>query len=384
MKNRFLFLVGIGALLAMSSCSKDEENLVVKSGEPATLSLTIKGSDLSTKATTTASELATAGENFDNTITRVTVGLFKKGGTLEGLTDVIQEGALVSGKILVKGSIISNESADRDIVVVANAEAEYFKGISNKSTFLAKIMTLTQTKTLLPMAGTGTGTLTKTINNTGTGDGTASITITRLVARVQLTSLKTDFDPAGQYPDATFTADAIFMYNAVKELKVDGSITSTTPLPLIDGRTYTEGSPAQATMIDNFTPVMLVPESPSAYTTYHYFYTFPNDLHLLNNYDKATRLVIRGTFDPDGNPVTTPNPIVFYPVIVNYFANPTADQIPANGYNNGIVQNKIYSISVTIKNRGVDNPDIIIDPAYLNVSVTVASWALNINQPVEF
>lgn len=372
MKNRFLFLVGIGALLAMSSCSKDEENLVVKSGEPATLSLTIKGSDLSTKATT-ASDLTVPNESFDNSITRVTVGLFKKGGAQDGFTDVIQEGALVSGKILVKGSIISTESAERYIVVVANADPEHFKGSTNKSTFLAKIMTLTQTKTLLPMFGTGIGTLTKTVNNTGTGDGAASITITRLVARVQLTSLKTAFDPAGQYPNATFTADAIFMLNTVKQLIVDG--TSTNPLSFIGGLNL-NGNIVEPTLIDNLDPSIPILSSP--YTKNHYFYAFPNDLSNLNN---ATRLVIRGTFDPDGAIGALQGATTYYPVIINRVTDPA---LVTSTVGVGIQNNNIYSISVTIKNKGVDDPITIIDPGYLNVSVTVAPWPLAIDQDVTF
>ena len=374
MKNRFLFLVGIGALLAMSSCSKDEENLVVKSGEPATLSLTIKGSDLSTKATVLPGDLTTAGVGFDNTITRVTVGLFKQDAN--GTTDVIQEGTLDNNKIEVKGSIVGTD-ASRDIVVVANANSGDFKGCSNKSAFLATIMNLTQDRTLLPMVGTSSGVLTKVRNTGTTGDGLASVVVTRLVARVQLVSLKTAFDLAGQYPNAKFTATQIFMFNAVDKLTAGEAVVPTAQF--LDGRTYKEGtSPVVYPLLD---PVNQEFPTVGEYKGINYFYTFPNGLDA-PNYAKSTRLVIGGTFDPDGGGPANGIP-TYYPVIVNYFANPTAAQIPANGYNNGIVKNTIYSISVTIKNKGVDSPDIIIDPGYLDVSVTVAPWLSN-DQSVDF
>ena len=57
MKNRFFLLVGIGVLLAMSSCSRDNDPLVVKRGEPATLKLTLKGTDVNTRAITPVSFL---------------------------------------------------------------------------------------------------------------------------------------------------------------------------------------------------------------------------------------------------------------------------------------------------------------------------------------
>lgn len=373
MKNRFLFLVGIGALLAMSSCSKDEENLVVKSGEPATLTLTIKGSDLSTKATVSASDLAAAGVGFDNKITRVTVGLFKQDAN--ETTDVIQEGSLDNGKIEVKGSIVGND-ANRNIVVVANANSGDFKGCSNKSAFLATIMNLTQDKTLLPMVGTSSGVLTK-VKNTGTvGDGLASVIVTRLVARVQLVSLKTAFDAAGLYPNAKFKATQIFMYNAVGKLTAGEAVV---PAQFLDGSSYTEGtSPVVYPLLDDVNQ-----EFPTVgeYKGINYFYTFPNGLDA-PNYTNATRLVIKGKFYSDGD-VTKTGDDVYYPVIVNYFANPTVTQIPANGYNNGIVKNTIYSISVTIRNKGVQGPDVIIDPGYLDVSVTVDPWISN-DQSVDF
>ena len=79
MKNRFLFLVGIGALLAMSSCSKGEDNLVVKSSETAALTLTLKGTDVNTRATSPVVSLSE-----ENKVNRVTVGLFKTNTGEEG------------------------------------------------------------------------------------------------------------------------------------------------------------------------------------------------------------------------------------------------------------------------------------------------------------
>ncbi len=368
MKNRFLFLVGTGVLLAMNSCSKGEDDLIVKKGEPATLRLTIKSADLSTKATTTASELATAGEGFDDNITRVVVGLFKTGGE----TDVIKEGTLdVNDKIEVVGTFGELDDGSRDIVVVANADANFFKGIGTKTAFIGKVMSLTQTKTLLPMYGEETGKLTLIPNTSGSGDGTATVDISRLVARVQLESLKSEFEAGGQYPDATFTANAIFMLNVVDKIKVDG--TPTDPLTFSGGLVFNSNT-EESELIDAVNKTF---PANNTYTTFHYFYAFPNNLSNLTN---ATRLVIRGIFDPDGAGDTVGS-TVYYPVIVNRITNSTPSSPP---YNVGIVSNYIYRITATIKNKGVDDPLKIIDPGYLEVTVNITPWN-NINpQDVTF
>jgi hypothetical protein len=373
MKKNYLFLVGIGALLAMSSCSKEEDLTVVKKGTPATLKITVLGADANTRATTVNPLV----EGDDNTITRVTIGLFKAGGA----TDVIKDGGtLTSNKILVTGSVTTGDDGKRDVVVVANATAGLFAGCTTKALFMEKLMTLTQNRSLLPMAGeslTSVSTPNQLSTNINT-PGEASVTISRLVARVQLESLQTQFDPAGQYPNAKFKANSIFMLNAKSMSKVDGSLTST----LLDGRTYTEGvapDPVLYPLKDN---VDLTFPAANVYSTIHYFYTFPNDLALLNN---ATRLVIGGIFDVDGDFTTlTDQSPVYYPVIVNRILRPLTSQEITDGYNTGIKRNTIYSISVIIKNKGVVDPITIIDPAYLDVTVTVAPWALTISQPVTF
>lgn len=368
MKKNYLFLVGIGALLAMSSCSKDEDLTVVKKGTPATLVLTLKGTDANTRA------LGDPTDVNEKKINTVTVGLFKLGGE----TDVIQEFVYTTNPILVTGSIIGNDDGKRDVVVVANAESKLFNGCTTKGQFMLRLMSLTQNQSNLPMAGESLFANAVAGNNILLKDqvnpGTADVTISRLVARVQLVSLKTAFDPAGQYAKSTFTADAVFMLNAMSKSMTDGSTTS---IPL-DGEDYNEGTPAVYPLMDQFTPV-LVTETPI--TAHHYFYTFANPLP--TDLSTATRLVIRGKFDPDGTG-NQPESTVYYPVIVNRILNPTTNQTHANGYDIGIVRNNIYSISVIIKNKGVDNPITIIDPAYLNVNVTVADWPISIDQEVTF
>lgn len=193
MKKNYFFIVAIAALLC--SCNNEMEQ-VADNGESGSLQLTIAGATTTSRATGT--NLPTTAE--ENVVTRVTVALFKP----DGSTDAISEGTLdASKKITVSGT-----AGARDVVVVANAPAAHFKGVTTKDAFRKTVMALTQTQSLLPMSGEATAAITLKGGETVTG----SVTITRLVARVQLTSVKTAFDANGPYANASFSLDKVFLY----------------------------------------------------------------------------------------------------------------------------------------------------------------------------
>jgi len=382
MKNRFLFLVGIGALLAMSSCSKDEENLVVKSGEPATLKLTLKGTDVNTRA---LGSPISPTQTEENKIQRIVVGLFKT----DGSTDVIFEKEYTSGytagtPIEITGRIVqgSGDSGSRDIIVVANAPANHFRGITTKGAFEGKELDLTQTKDLLPMTGTSTVTLQA---NKTVSPAVNPIPITRLVSRIDLISLTTAFEPGGQYANATFHADEIYLYNAMSKCGVDGASST-----LIHGW-LNATPPTVVTGLYDTVDLLGSLSSPINYPTtlgdFHFFYTFPNlfptiiDEPFLNGqFTGYTRLVITGIFKANG---TGDGERVYYPIIINRVGT-TAELNTSTGVGIGVKRNTVYQVAAIIKNKGVDNPDIVINPAYLNITVTPVNWDVLLPQTVTF
>ncbi len=381
MKSRFLFLVGIGVLLAMSSCSKDEENLVVKSGEPAKVSITLKGTNIDTRAlgNTTAPSVTE-----ENKIQRIVVGLFKT----DGSTDVIFEKDYTSGYdgsiINVTGRLVQgSDNGYRDIIIVANAPTNHFKGIANITDFENTKIALTQTKDLLPMTGTSSVTLEP--NKTVTIS--SPIQITRLVARINLVNIVTAFEPGGLYANSTFHADQIFLYNAMSKCEVDGTYSD--PVHGWSAIAPYQGVSGLFENVDLSTPI----NYPTTAGDFLYFYTYPNlfptsiDQAFLDGpFANYTRLVIGGTFDLDGvtsNPNTDASR-VYYPIIVNRVKLVSEINISA-GVGIGVKRNTVYKVAAVIKSKGVDNPDIVINPAYLNVTVTPVAWDLTIpTQTVTF
>ena len=377
MKKKFFFTAAIAALLC--SCNNETEQ-VADNGESASLQLTIAGATTTTRAT--GANLPTTAE--ENVVTRITVALFKP----DGSTDAISEGILdASKKITVSGT-----AGVRDVMVVANAPtANYFKGVTTKDAFRKTVMALTQTKSLLPMSGEATAAITLKGGETVTG----SVTITRLVARVQLVSVKTAFDANGPYANASFSLDKVFLYRVKSKSQAGIVPPATAPVTTdpVDGWDGTTAVTASADLLDVFPAAQTIGTTP--YEVPYYFYAFENyfandgtTTHGITNDNKtmATKLVLAGYFTPDKSKPETQY-YVFYPAVVNRAQTGTAITVTpvATGVSNtGIAANNIYSLKATIKSRGMDSPAEFMEPAGLELEVLIAPWKLTVTQEVDF
>lgn len=338
------------AALMMSACTNEAQE--VTATEEATLQVQVLGEASDTRATGTL-----PGEDDDNTITRVTVGLFDKA---TGKTDVISEGTLDANKrIEIKGT-----EGDRDIIVVANAPAKTFAGVMTIADFRTKTLSLTQDKTLIPMSGESTA----SVALVGGEKKTADVEISRLVARVQLISVKTAFDASGQYANASFKMDKVFLYNAKSTSTVAATPVTTDLVHGHDGQAV-----GVASLLDAITAVSI---GTDAITTPYYYYAFANGATKAT----ATKLVIAGYFKADA---TSAEVYVYYPGVINRAQDGT--DIDGNtDSHTGIVRNNTYSVKATIKSIGVDSPAKFMEPAALDLGITVAKWKLNLVQEIDF
>ena len=366
MKTRnYLWAVLAAATLSLTACGGEEnENTEPKpQGKTAELEISVLG----TSSSNTKSTGTLPGTNDEDKIQRIAVAVFNSDGSV----NTISESTTSTSSI----SINCTPAAGCSGVAVANAPANAFAGVTTKTAFLAKTVTLKQTATELPMSGeikdktTSANTFTLTAGSTTT----VKVELTRMVARVSISSIKTAFDPAGQYSKATFKAKQIFMHNAKTTSNVDPGTLTTTALKT----GWDDASVAAdhvATLKDDISGGG-VAITGTAYTTPYWFYTFPN------NNTTSTRLVIRGDFDPDGSGSVIASD-VYYPVVVNLAQ--TGTSINSGAKDGTIARNTTYAITATIKGKGAPNPNTNMVPATLDLTVTVAAWALNITQDVEF
>lgn len=347
MKTSMYVSVALSATLFFASCSKETTEPAPQPGERnARVELTITG-------TQTTNSRATGNLPTDEaTIKTLVVGVFigENVNKIQEITDP----TVTSGK--ATATLNECSSGVCDIIVVANAPAETFKDVTTKTAFLAKTVKLKETagvrgKDNLPMSGQTASSVTLQAGTTTTVPD--AISLVRLVARVAITSITTDFN-TGAYAEASFTAEKVFMYNAASTSTVAPGTAATTS-DLISGETVAANNYLLETIT---TGTIAAP---------YWFYTFANGA------TTPTRLVIAGKFKAAGD--SGQGETVYYPIVINKTGLGTAAQV---------VRNTLYNLTATIKGKGVDSPDKEIAPATLTLDVTVAPWASTITQDVTF
>ncbi len=359
--------------LSLYSCVEEDKN----DEKNAMLQLTING-------TSTGTDTRSAGTPAsENQINRVAVAIFNSNGSVNALTEF-------SGS--TTATIQCTAETNCKVVVVANAPAGFFAGSTSRADFMSKLLTLeltndggAQSSTLLPMSGEKTVTLTSgsVVNET--------VEISRLVARIIINGIKTDFDPAGIYKDATFKINRVFLVNALSSSIAEvGDASTTMPATpsFIHGGTDSNTSPwtpGVNYLLNEITETAVGSAASGSYsfTSPYYFYAFAN-----NNSSSPTILSIGGMFDPDGDAGIQPAHQTYYSIVINKTQlNTTITEggsVITDVRTGSLARNTIYQLKAVIKADGTDDPLIVVDPADLNLTVNVADWALTIDQTVVF
>lgn len=393
MKRTYLFLsafiMAVLTLSFVSSCSSSDEpaSTSINDNVEKQLTLTIKTQEL-TKAAVSADPNTTN----ENTMNRITIGVFDKAGTTvrtiqEFNPTSTQSAATTGSNLFYNGtngtatvSVVTTQLTNTDQILVAvNAPTSHFAGVSTVADFKKK--TLSAVQALYTKSDKSNPTDDIAVNNnvpmlgtaTVSGSGTAySATVKpiHLTSKVTLESLKVEFAADGPYSAATFTPTEIFIYNAPDGLAFDEAS------PYISTSTYLTGE-SSATSSTKFLSTGDISKGATAlsgtkaFDKKYYFYTTPN-----NKVDASkTKLVIKGQFDPDGAG-SAPAKTVYYPIKLN-------SNVKADGSHNvaeastteyQVYPNKNYKCSVTIKTIGSTSPGSDIDPTTATVTINVVSF----------
>ena len=393
MKRTYLFLSAfiVAVLTAgfVSSCSSADElnSTSANDNKEKQLTLTIKTQEL-TKAAASADPNTTN----ENTMNRITIGIFDQAGTtvraVQEFSPTSTESAATAGSNLFYNgtngtatvSVVTTQLTNTDQILVAvNAPASLFTGVSTAADFKKKTLTAVQalyTKSdkssptdgiavsnNIPMLGTAT------VSGSGTSYS-AIVKPIHLASKVTLESLKVEFASDGPYSAATFTPTEIFIYNAPDGLTFDDAN------PYISTSTYLTGESSSSSAADflstgDISTGATVLSGTNTFGTKYYFYTTPN-----NNVDaNKTKLVIKGQFDPDGSGSASAK-TVYYPVKLNSNVKSDGSHSVAEASTNEyqVYPNKNYKCSVTIKTIGSASPGSDIDPTTATVTINVVSF----------
>lgn len=370
----FFALATIAMQGLLTSCAGDENLGTEKQEGLQTLKINLN-------TVTRAAAYSDPSTTAENTINSVTIGIFDQasGNPVKTIQEITTNSTTPT--------ITTSQLVKDDIVLVAvNAPAGTFKGVLTESAFEKSTLGIddalgggsssapTVANTKLPMFGIGS------IVPDGSTAFKAEVSVSHMVAKVTLQSLKVDFDATGAYKDATFTPLEVFMYNVPEKLEFNPADAYT--YIYADG-TYYNGEAGKSSVKDYLgTGTDLASLSGKVLkgdvnatatnswgTNLLYFYTMPN------NSTKPTQLIIKGTFDPDGKGTNTGT--VYYPVNINYNS---ADGSAANlsigkdGTVKHVYPNKNYIVDVTIKGKGADLPSISLDPQIATATITVNSF----------
>ena len=393
MKRTYLFLSAfiVAVLTAgfVSSCSSADElnSTSANDNKEKQLTLTIKTQEL-TKAAASADPNTTN----ENTMNRITIGIFDQAGTtvraVQEFSPTSTESAATAGSNLFYNgtngtatvSVVTTQLTNTDQILVAvNAPASLFTGVSTAADFKKKTLTAVQalyTKSdtssptdgiavsnNIPMLGTAT------VSGSGT-NYSATVKPIHLASKVTLESLKVEFASDGPYSAATFTPTEIFIYNAPDGLTFDEAN------PYISTSTYLTGESSSLSAADflstgDISTGATVLSGTNTFGKKYYFYTTPN-----NNVDaNKTKLVIKGQFDPDGSGSASAK-TVYYPVKLNSNVKSDGSHSVAEASTNEyqVYPNKNYKCSVTIKTIGSASPGSDIDPTTATVTINVVSF----------
>ena len=315
------------------------------------------------------------GSASEDAITALTIGIFNDAGDAVKIEEFTSStwtntGTGIQVTVTTQGLTTGNK-----VIAVANAPAGTFNGCTNITSFKAKTMSIddalansaTEKITNFPMVGNSTIAAT-----TGHVNFTADVTLYHMVAKVSLAPITIDFSGNTLYPSATFTPEELFLYN----------------VPASQAYWYTPGTTTTVYSGESSATTTKKEYLGSGATTIdiaksHYLYTLPNS----ETGDKATKLVIKGTFK--ATPTSTGSTI-YYPIYLDYVAPATAGaagtaaagDLPGYATEIGLTArtpkvvyaNDNYKINVTIKSIGSTSPDSDLDPQQVTVSVTVAPW----------
>jgi hypothetical protein len=318
MKTHFLVTAALAAL-ALASCTREKADI---DGKPVEVNVTILGT-----APTRATSVTYANESK---VTNLQVYVFNNGK----LEDYQDAGAAMTAQLTAT-------SGERTVWALVNAPS--LKDVSTEAELKAKVSRLADNKTdAFVMSGSATQEL--------KDGGTVPVTVKRIVSRVSIKKISTDFQYA--LAQETLTIDGIYLINVAGDntYAADG-----TPGTWVNQLGHKDNG-LDAFLYDKLASTTVTNAKP--YSKEHVFYPYPNPTQD-DAYDAAwkprhTLLVVEVTFEKKKG---------YYPVV-----------LPV------LERNKTYVIDeLVIRHRPGDVPYKPIETGDATVQITVNEWELGLN-----
>ena len=344
-------LLATAFLAVLFSCSKESNEMSQSTTYESSVSFNVNPDFTiadSNYNSTRASGDAQGNQTSDNNISTLEFFIFNADGVSKGVLDAYHKFTTEDGisKLEVKAT-----TGAKNIYVVANSHREDWKGVVTLDEFKRQVSSLkNENNKNFVMVGSTDATL----------QATTSITleISRLVARVELVSLKTTFTGT-PYEGMSLSNVKLYLTNVhSSKCFFNGEIS--TPV-ILNSKALNEENVNSCAMPGALYDAISKAIGNEVYNTPHYFYTYENLMDTESVSNRFTRLVIQA--DLDGH-------TYYYPVNINQEGY---GYVASNGHK-GIKRNTSYKINVNILRPGSTNPDEPLQHGALSCSVNVVNW----------
>lgn len=300
-------------------------------------------------------------QSDDNTINTLEVFIFKNEGADAGALDSYKK--FNSNELSsLSGIKLQCVAGSKQIWVIANSHKDDWSGISTLEQFKGVMASLVKEDLKsFSMSGSAVAQV--------KGETDVDVEISRCVARVHLSGIRTDF--AGTpYEGQRLENVKAYLINAVGEVAfstgagvVQGAVLNYRMLVQKD----VESCALEGMLHDNIAQEI----GDEGYSTSHYFYCYENMLEAEDARNRFTKLVVQA----DLNGTT-----YYYPVSIN---REGFGYDSANGHA-GVRRNTSYSVELVIRRPGTSDPDSLLEFGAVSANVSIMDWNTVPEIDVEF
>ena len=309
----------------------------------------------------TKKEVMTKASADENGVNLLELFVFRNEGTGAGDLDAYKklEG---SDAVSLEDVEIRSTTGKKLVFAVLNSHGTDWTGVKTYAEFQKKLVCLQSEKPGdFAMVGSAEATLQLTTD--------VSIEVSRLVAKVQLSSIKCDFTGT-PYEGATLTDVKAYMINvsACKSFALNAN--PSTP-HVLNSKGYAGADLAGCTDASILYTEVGNSVGASALNVGHNFYCYENVIAQETDTERFTRLVIEGRLNGHR---------YYYPISINR----EGFGYTSENDHKGVKRNTAYSIDVTICRPGSTDPDGILEFGDMSATVTIKDWTTVPQAQVQF
>ena len=321
------------------SCSKTEN--VSDTGSESVLHLSILPQ-------TRASGAGHGVQSDDNIVKTLEIFIFRAEGNDAGVLDTYKKFEAEELTSLSNLSV-NTTTGLKHIYAVANSHRENWAGVQSLSQFKETCARL-QSENLKDFTMTGS------VEAMLQSSTSVTFAVSRLVARVELSSVKTSFSGT-PYQGIRLENVKVYLTNVVSErFYADGTLPENAVI--LNSKMAVAGDINNCAMSGMLYEQIMQEIGATVYETPHYFYCYPNETENETDEARFTKLVIQA--DLNGN-------TYYYPIPIE-----------------NIERNSAYSLSVNIMRPGTLDPEQPLEKGTLDVTLNVLDWELQPQVDVEF